>query len=192
MSEPNNMNNYIGHYNNICQSTYPEDVNSDDANLPSHQSHTQDFLPSVASVSLSDNVDVMFNTMNAMDCENTGDYTGNYASYQDYPSDSYYTHINGQLNSNPDQAETHSNSSCPLPVSFQTLYGSTNIYSDAMNDDGPTDNCFGMINNSSTSYVFTHDPTGTGYVVTKVEHTQLVLGRMSAADFNQMLATTRM
>ncbi|CAG8529383.1 4854_t:CDS:2 [Paraglomus brasilianum] len=181
MSEPNNMNNnYIGHYNNICQSTYPEDVNSDDANTH------------VASFSLSDNVDVTSIAMNSMVYKDTGDYTGNYASYQGNPSVSYYTHINGQLNSpNPDQAEAHANSSCPLPGSFQTFCGSTNLYSDAMNDDGSTDNRFGMDNNSSTSYIFTLDPTGTGYVVTKVEHTQLVLGRMSAADFNQMLATTR-
>ncbi|CAG8601626.1 7376_t:CDS:1 [Paraglomus brasilianum] len=187
MSEPNNMNNnYIGHYN-ICQSTYPEDVNSDDAN-------TQDFLPSVASVSLPENVDVMSNTMNSMDYEDTGDYTGDYALYQGNPSVSHFhpgnvDTVNGQLNTlNHDQAETHENSSYPLPVPFQTV---CDPYFDTMND-GSTDNHFGVINNSSTSYIFTHDPTGTGYVVTKVEHTQLVLGRMSAADFNHMLATTRM
>ena len=195
MSELNDMNNdYFRHFTNIHQSSYPEDFNFDDANTPIHQSNPQDFSLSVASFSLSDNVDVMPIIMDSMDYEDTGDYTGDYASYQGNPSDSHFHSgdvdaVNGHMNSpNPDQAETYANSSCPLPVSFQTVYGSSNLNSDTIND-GFTDNHFSMINNSSTSYIFTHDPTGTGYVVTKVEHTQLVLGRMSAADFNQMLST---
>ncbi|CAG8616760.1 7904_t:CDS:1 [Paraglomus brasilianum] len=183
MSEPNNVNNdSVGPFTNVCQSSYPEDFNFEDANPPS------------ASLSLSDNVDVMSMNAITMDC---GDYTGKYASYQGNPSVSYF-HLNPPSH---DQVEPHANSSCPLQVPFQTYCGSSDSYPDTSipysdtTNNSQTDNYFqhlGMINNSSTSYIFTHEPTGSGYVVTKVECTQSVLGEMSAADFNQMLATTRM
>src|SRR6185369_378977 len=132
--------------------------------------------------SVSDNVDMMSITMNY---EDIGDYTGDYASYQGNPSVSHFhpgnvDTMNGQLNPpNHDQTETRANSSCPPPVSFQTFcdpYSNTTNY-------GPTDNNFqrlGMIDNSTISYILTHDPTSSGYVFMKVEYTQL--GRISAAD----------
>jgi len=186
-------NDYFRHFTNIQQTHYPEDFSFDDANLPIHQADPQNFSP-VASFSPSDNVDVTSFTMNH---EVTGDYTGGYASYQGNPSDSHFYSgdvddaVNERLNSpNPDQVETYANASCPLPVFSQPFQGSSNLYADTTNN-GSTNNYFGVINNFNlpTSYIFTHDSAGTGYVVTKVEHTQLVLGRMSAADFNQMLAT---
>ncbi|CAG8529403.1 4855_t:CDS:1 [Paraglomus brasilianum] len=193
MNEPNDMNNgYAKHYNNtnVCQSSYPENFNFDDRNPPiqTHvnlqaQSHTQDFLPSASFTLPYNNMTSI--TMDSMDHGNVGSYY-------------YCTHMgnmdmmNGHLNPpRHNQVETNASSSCPLPGSFQPFCSPSVPYSDTMNC-GPTNNYsqhFGMINNSPTSYIFTHDPTGTGYVVTKVEHTQL--GRMSAADFNQMLATTR-
>ncbi|CAG8489743.1 2413_t:CDS:1 [Paraglomus brasilianum] len=184
MSEPNNVNNdHVRPFTNVCQSSYPDDFNFDDANPPIHQYHTQSYLPST-SLSLSDNVDMSI-TMNTMDCRNTtGNYTGD-ASCN--PSDSYYTHINGRLNSpNLDQAESHANSSCPLPVPFQTV---CDPYFDTMND-GPTGNFQHLGTNSSISYILTHEPTNSGYVFMKVEYTQL--GRISAADIDKILALTQM
>ncbi|CAG8601971.1 7743_t:CDS:1 [Paraglomus brasilianum] len=195
MNEPNNTNNgYVR--------SFPEDFNFDSTNPPVHmpinlqaQSHAQNFPPS-------DNVDTT--SMDIMDYGNTGNYTGNYAPYEGNPSVSYYTQPSNIDTMNPlshGQVEIHTNSSCPLPVPFQTYCGFSDsypdtsiLYSDTTNNS-LTDNNFqhlGTINNSSTSYIFTHEPTGSGYVVTKVEYTQSVLGRVSAADFNQMLATTRM
>ncbi|CAG8595549.1 4309_t:CDS:1 [Paraglomus brasilianum] len=198
MSGPNNVNNdYVRPFTNVCQSSDPGDFNFNTANPPIHQYHTQNFPPPVT-FSLSDNADVMsMNTMNTIDYRNTGDYMSDYASYQGNPSDSYYTHsgnidmMNGQLNiPNHDQAETHANSSCPLPVPFQTV---CDTYSDTMND-GPTDNFqrlgINMTNNSSISYILTHEPTNSGYVFMKVEYTQL--GRISAADIDKILALTQM
>ncbi|CAG8616777.1 7905_t:CDS:2, partial [Paraglomus brasilianum] len=170
MNELKNMNNdYFRHFTNICQSSYPEAFNFDDANPPIHQSHTQDFLPST-SLSPSGNVDVI--SMNTMDYRNTGDYMGDYALYQGNPSVSHFhpgntDTMDGQLNTpNHDQAETHENSSCPLPVPFQTVCGSSDPYSDTMND-GPTDNIqhLNMANNSSISYIL--EPTNSGYVFMK-------------------------
>ncbi|CAG8608154.1 7732_t:CDS:1, partial [Paraglomus occultum] len=191
MNGPNNViNNCVGPFTSPYQSFYPEDFSFDDP--PIHQSPTQDFLPSIFDI-----VDVIPITMNPMSYEDTGDYTGNYASYQDNPSVPHFypdngTAANGQLRSpNVDQAEAQTNSSCPLPVPCQTFYDSSNLYFDTTNG-GSTDYHFDTMNDSSSSYIFTQDPTGTGYVVTKIEHTQLVLGTVSAADFNQMLATTRM
>ncbi|CAG8669585.1 4378_t:CDS:2, partial [Paraglomus brasilianum] len=104
------------------------------------QSHPQNIFPSVA-ISLSDNADVMFD---AMGYRNTGNYTDDHASYQGNSSD--YTHpgnidtMNGQLNlPNYNQVEIHTNNSCPIPISFQTLCGPSVPYSDTTNG-GPTDN----------------------------------------------------
>ena len=202
MNELNNTNNgYVRHYNNIYQSSFPEDFNFDNTNPPVHmpinlqaQSYAQNFLPSA-----SDNVDTT-----SMDIMNYGNYTANYAPYQVNSSVSYFhpDTMDGQLNiPNHDQAKPHANSSCPLQVPFQTYCGSSSSYPDTSIPHSDTTNIsqtgnyfqhLGMINNSSTSYIFTHEPTGSGYVVTKVEYTQSALGRMSSADFNQMLATTRM
>ena len=166
MSGPNNISN---DYNNICQSSFPEGFNFDSPinmaiNLQA-QPHTQGFRPSTA-FPLSRNV-----STNTMDYGNIGNYTGDYASCQGNPPDSHYTHpgiTNGQLNH--DQAEACANSSCPIQGSFQTYCGSFNPYSDTTND-GPTDNCFqhlGTVSNpsSTTSYIITQEPTGSGYFVT--------------------------
>src|SRR6185312_3794569 len=141
MDEPNNMNN---DYNNICQSTYPEDFNFDDNNPPIYtpvnlqsQYHIQDFLPPATptSFSLSDDVDAMPMNTRSMDHGDTGTYTDDYTSYQGNPSE--YGNVdtmNGQLNlPSHDQVENHS---CPLPVSFQTVCGPSVPHSDTTND-GP-------------------------------------------------------
>ncbi|CAG8599834.1 4936_t:CDS:1 [Paraglomus brasilianum] len=204
---PNNFDTEPNNTNNGYVRSFPEDFSFDNTNAPVHmpinlqaQSHAQNFLPSA-----SDNVDMT--SMDIMDYGNTGNYTGNYAPYEGNPSVFYYTQagnidtMNGQLNPlSHGQVEIHTNSSCPLPVPFHTYCGSSDSYPDTSipysdtTNNSLTDNNFqhlGMINNSSsTSYIFTHEPTGSGYVVTKVEYTQSVLGKMSAADFNQMLATT--
>ncbi|CAG8537870.1 10631_t:CDS:1 [Paraglomus brasilianum] len=198
MSEPNNMNNdYIEHYNNICQSTtFPEDFNFDDINPPSYMpvnlqppSRIQDFLPSATSVFLSDNVDAM--SMNSMDYGDTGTYTGDYASYQGNLSE--YGNVDtrsGQQNPPPhDQVE---NSSCPLPGSFQKLCGPSVPHSDTTNDD-PADNNFQHLNNTCISYIIIQMPTSHEYVVMREERTQSVLGKLSAASsISEILALTRM
>ncbi|CAG8608134.1 7731_t:CDS:1, partial [Paraglomus occultum] len=136
MDGPNNVNsNYVRPFIGPYQLSYPEDFSSDNANpLLIHQSQTQNFLPSV-----SDNVDGMF--INIMDYEDTRDYTGDYASIQDNSS----VHLgnvdmmNGQLHPpNHDQAATHADSSCPLPVPCQTF---GDLHSDVTNDNS-TDNHF--------------------------------------------------
>src|SRR5436190_579254 len=84
------MNNgYFRRFTNVSQSSYPEGFNFDDANPPIYQSRTQDFLPS-ASFSPSGNDDVMSFTTDTMDCRNTGNYTGDYASNQGNPSVSHF------------------------------------------------------------------------------------------------------
>ncbi|CAG8655667.1 11318_t:CDS:1, partial [Paraglomus brasilianum] len=194
MSEPNNMNDYIGRYNNICQSTYPEGFNFDDTNPPSYmpvnlQPPSQDFLPSATSVFLSDNVDAM--SVNTMDYGDTGTYTGDCASYQANLSE--YANVdtmNGQLNT-PSHNQVE-NSSCPLPGSFQTLGGPSVPHSDTTND-GPADNNFQHLNNTCISYIIVQMPTSHEYVVMREERTQSVLGRISAAsNISEILALTRM
>ncbi|CAG8673586.1 8496_t:CDS:1, partial [Paraglomus brasilianum] len=190
-SEPNNMNNdYIEHYNNICQSTFPEDFNFEDNNPPIYvpvnlqsQPHIQDFLPSATSVFLSDNVDTM----------DYGTYTGDYTSYQCNPSECNVDTMDEQLNPPPhDQVE---NSSCPLPVSFQTVCGPSVPHSDTTND-GPTDNYshhFGMINNTCILCILMQMPTSHEYLLIREERTQSGLGRVSAAaSINEIIALTRM
>ena len=80
----------VSHYNNTCQSSYPEDCNFNDTNPPIQTpinlfvpSHTQGFQPTVP---LPDNFDIASTTMNIMNYGNTGNST----SYHDNPSDSYY------------------------------------------------------------------------------------------------------
>jgi len=190
MSEQNNINNnYAGSFTNVYQSSHPEDFNFHDDNPPIHQSHTRNFLPFAASFPLSCNT-LMNNTMGY---ENIGDHTGDYAPFHGNPSYLHPTNVdtmNGQLNPpNYDQAETHANGFCPLPAPFQT---SCNPQSDTTND-GPTDNNFqrlDMMDNSTISYILTHDPTSSGYVFMKVEYTQL--GRISAADIDKIFALTQM
>ncbi|CAG8529258.1 4848_t:CDS:1 [Paraglomus brasilianum] len=196
MSEPNNMNDdYIEHYNSICQSTYPENFNFEDNNLPIYmpvnfqsQSHIQDFLPPATS-SLSNNVDEM--SMNNMDYGDTGTYAGDYTLYQDNPSE--YGNVDAmdkQLNlPSHDQVE---NSSCPLPVSFRTVCGPSVPHCDTTNDS-PADNNFQHLNNTCISYILIQGPTSHEYVIMREERTHSVLGRVSAAtSIGEMLALTRM
>ncbi|CAG8548263.1 3818_t:CDS:1 [Paraglomus occultum] len=180
MDALNNVDNdYVRPVTNAYQSSYLGNFDFGDANSPLiHQSHTPNFL-----LSVSNDVDGMFT--------NTVNY--DYASYQDNPSVPHFypdnsTAVNGQLRSpNFDQAETHADSSCPLPVPCQTFCES---YSDVTNDN-PTDNYFQRLgasttSDSSVSYILTQEPTNFGYVFMKVEYTQL--GRIAAADVDKILA----
>ena len=184
MSGPNNISN---DYNNICQSSFPEDFNFDSPinmaiNLQA-QPHTQGFRPSTA-FPLSRNV-----STNTMDYGNIGNYTGDYASYQGNPPDT------DPGITNHDQTEACANSSCSLQGSFQTYCGSFNPYSDTTND-GPTDNHSqhsDVANNTYVSYSLMQMPTSNEYVVIREERTQSVLGRLSAAAIiDEMFALTRM
>ena len=197
MGEPNNMNNdYIEHYNNIYQSTFPEDFNFEDNHPPIYmpvnlqsQSHIQDFLPPATSFSLSDNVDEM--SVNNMDYGDTGTYTGDYTSYQGNPSE--YGNVDTmdkQLN--PPSHDQVENNSCPLPGSFQTVCGPSVPHFDTTND-GPTDNHSQHLNNTCISYILIQIPTSHEYVVMREERIQSVLGRISTAtSIGEILALTRM
>ena len=105
----------------------------------------------------------------------------------------YESAMNGYLNpSIHNQVETHTNSSYPLPVSFQTIHGSS-VHRSDMTSNRPTDNHFQNFrttNNRSISYILTHEPASHGYLVTKVEPTRTVW--VSDADIDKMLAVTRM
>ncbi|CAG8601939.1 7741_t:CDS:1 [Paraglomus brasilianum] len=203
----NNINNdYVGHYTNVhYQPCYPKDF-VDSTNPPTQmptnllgQSHTQGFRPFAASFPLFHNVDMTsMNSMEYRNTRNTENYTGNHAQYQDNPSAFYFypgsvNTQNGQLNTlRSDQVETHTNSSCPLPISFQTLCGRDVLHSDTT---GNHVQHFGMTNNTNNtcvSYIFTRIPTSNEYVVTREERTQSIVGRISAAaSIGEMLALTR-
>src|SRR5205823_4358463 len=98
-----------------------------------------------------------------MDYESTG--------YQSNPSVSYIhpgslNTMNGRLNpSNHNQFETHTNSSYPLPVSFQTLCGPSVPYSNTTNGGGPTDKYFGMIIYFYNPHVVMREERTRGYLV---------------------------
>ncbi|CAG8599850.1 4937_t:CDS:1 [Paraglomus brasilianum] len=179
MNEPNNTNNgYVR--------SFPEDFNFDMPINLQAQSHAQNFLPSAF-----DNVDMT--SMDIMNYENAGNYTANYVPYQVNPPASYFhpgntDTMDGQLNiTNHDQVE---NSSCPPPVSFQTLCGPSVSHSDTTND-GPADNNFQHLNNTCISYILIQVPTSNEYVVMREERTQSVLGRISAAaSIGEMFALT--
>ncbi|CAG8644742.1 10446_t:CDS:1 [Paraglomus brasilianum] len=199
-------NDSVRYYNNV-QSSYPEDF-FDDTHPPIQTPinllapiHTEDFHPPVTP----DNVGI---TMNTMDYRNTGDHTSYQGDCSVSGPDNVDT-MDGQLNTPCppacyDQVETHTNSSCPFPISFQTFRGSSVPYPGTTNFQH-----HGMINNTSISYVLTqmppqtppqtsfssnnsnvmNEPTHPGYAVTKVEYTQL--GRISTADIDKILAIIR-
>ncbi|CAG8595588.1 4311_t:CDS:1 [Paraglomus brasilianum] len=200
MSELNNVNNdYVRPFINVCQSFYPGGFDFDDA-PPIYQS--------------SDNVDTT--SMNIINYENTGNYTGNYyyALNQGNPPVSYFrpgsvNTMNGQLNTPCDQVETHTNNPYPLPeslqtlgghspyllpVSFQTLCGPSVPHSDTTNNNLIDNHSQNLgTNDTCISYIFKQMPTSNDYVIVREERTQTVIGRISAAaSIGEMLALTRM
>ncbi|CAG8590391.1 8302_t:CDS:2, partial [Paraglomus occultum] len=131
------------------------------------QPYVQDFLPSAS--------------MNTTNDENTR-YRNPSLSYIQ-PGNLNMT--NGHLNPvhhNP--VETRTEDICPIPISFHTHYN----LSDMINYGPAT----GYSQRSSISYILTHEPASHGFLVTKLEQTRSVLGRVSATDIDKMLAVVRM
>jgi len=193
------MNN---EYYHVYQLSYPEDFNFENTNpnppvqMPislQSQPCIQNFLPSVTSFPLFDNVDAM--SLNATDYEDTRTYPGDDASYQGLSEYAYLDTVdttNEQLNtSSRNQVETHTNSLCPLSAPFQTPCGPSVLHSDMT-----TDNSFhrsDVPNNTCISYMLIRMPASNEYVVMREERTQSMVGRISAASsIGEMLALTRM